>query len=100
MTPPLLLRPEATAEIQDAFGWYERQRLGLGGEFLQAVRETLRGIEQAPLQYPKIRGEVRRALLRRFPYSILYVAEKERTVVFSCFHGKRDPRRWQSRRWR
>lgn len=100
MTPPLLLRPEATAEIQEAFGWYERQRLGLGSEFLQSVREALKEIERSPLQYPKIRGQVRRALLRRFPYSLLYVADKERTVVFACFHGKRDPRRWHSRRWR
>jgi plasmid stabilization system protein ParE len=97
MTLPLSLRPEATDEIQEAFRWYERQRPGLGFEFLQAVRETLAKIEEAPQRYPRIRGEARRALLPRFPYSILYVAEPERTVVFACYHGKRDPRRWYAR---
>jgi plasmid stabilization system protein ParE len=94
---PLSLRAEATAEIQEAFAWYEEQRPGLGHKFLAEVRRTLAAIEESPQRYPKIRGEVRRALPRRFPYSILYIVEPEHTVVFACFHGKRDPRHWQSR---
>lgn len=97
MTAPLSLRPEAMDEIREAFQWYERQRPGLGDEFLEEVSETLSEVELAPYRYPKIRGEARRALLRRFPYSILYLAEPEETVVFACFHGKRDPRHWHSR---
>ena len=45
-----------------------------------------------------IRYDVRRALVRRFPYSILYVADPKATVVLACFHGRRDPRRWHDRR--
>ena len=97
MTPPLSLRWKAKAEIQEAYNWYERQRPGLGREFLQAVRRTLAAVEQSPLLYPKIRKEVRRATVRKFPYSILYLAEPEETVVIACFHGRRNPRRWQSR---
>ena len=97
MTPPLSVRPEARAEIQEAYRWYERQRPGLGEEFLEAVQASLEAVERSPQLYPKIRGEARRALLHRFPYAILYVAEPERTVVFACFHGKRNPRRWYPR---
>lgn len=94
----LLVRQRAATEIQEAFRWYEEQRQGLGAEFLQAARETLSAVEEAPERYPRVRGEIRRALLHRFPYSILYLAEHERTVVIGCFHSKRDPRRWASRR--
>lgn len=97
MTPPLSLRATARAEVQEAFDWYERQRPGLGSRFLSAVRETLAAVEQFPLRYPKVRGQVRRARLRGFPYSILYLAEPEETVVIACFQGRRDPRRWHFR---
>jgi plasmid stabilization system protein ParE len=98
MTPPLFLRPLARTEIQEAYEWYEERRQGLGEEFLDAVREVLEAVESAPLRFPVIRKDVRRALLRRFPYSILYLVEPEVTVVLGCFHGRRDPRRWHGRR--
>lgn len=98
MMRPLLLRPEATVEIQEAREWYEQRRPGLGGEFMAAVREVLAAIEEAPQRYPVVRRDIRRAVLRRFPYSLLYTMESERTVVIACFHGKRNPRNWYSRR--
>ncbi len=98
MIPPLSLRPLARAEIQESYEWYEERRPGLGEEFLEAVREVLEAVENAPLRYPVIRKSVRRALLRRFPYSILYVAEPDATVVLGCFHARRDPRQWYDRR--
>ena len=98
MTRPLLLRPEATAEIEEAREWYEQRRPGLGDEFMAAVREGLTAVEVAPQRYPIVRRDVRRAMLRRFPYSLLYIMEPDRTVVIACFHGKRNPRRWYVRR--
>jgi plasmid stabilization system protein ParE len=97
MTRPLLLRPEATAEIEEARQWYERQRPGLGDEFLSAVREALMAVEASPQRYPVVQRDIRRAMLRRFPYSLLYIMEPDLTVVIACFHGKRNPRRWYSR---
>jgi|tagenome__1003787_1003787.scaffolds.fasta_scaffold19125997_2 plasmid stabilization system protein ParE len=96
-SPSLSVRSEAEAEIEEAYQWYEMQRPGLGDEFLVAVRQTLAAVERSPRLYPIIRGKVRRALLSHFPYSILYLAEPESTVVIACFHGKRDPQRWYSR---
>lgn len=98
MTPELLVRPRARAELGEAFRWYEERREGLGREFLRAALEALSAIEAAPERYPRVRGEVRRILLRRFPFALLYLAEPEQTIVIACFHSKRDPRRWHSRR--
>lgn len=97
MTPPLLLWPETRVDIREARGWYEKQRQGLGNEFLATVREALSRVEEAPLQFPRIRGEVRRAPLHRFPYAILYIPEAEHTVVLACFHARRNPKVWQAR---
>jgi hypothetical protein len=51
-----------------------------------------------PRQFPLIYKSVRRALLRRFPYALMFVIDTDETlVVISCFHGSRDPAHWQRR---
>ena len=97
MSQPLRLRPEAQADIREARDWYEERRPGLGREFLATVRETLAAVERSPLLHPRLRGEIRRARLPRFPYSFLFIVEPGQTIVFACFHARRDPKSWQSR---
>ena len=38
---PVLVRPAAAADIEDAYSWYETQRPGLGDEFREALRHAL-----------------------------------------------------------
>ncbi len=97
MARPLGIRPEAEAEIAEAHDWYEERRKGLGAKFLAEVKKALSAVEESPERFPIIRNGVHRRLLGRFPYSILYLAEQNETVVIACFHGKRNPKRWQSR---
>ena len=98
MQPRFLLAPEAKADLADAFAWYEGQRTGLGSEFLAQVALILESIEKAPERYPIVRGATRRALMRRFPYAVFYVLDPDVVAVTAVMHGRRDPRRWQSRR--
>lgn len=49
------------------------------------------------LQFPAIETEVRRALMRRFPYSIYFTVLPERIVVIAVLHVRRYPQEWQSR---
>ena len=52
----------------------------------------------APRQFPVVYQNVRTALLRRFPYALMFVIEADDTLtVIACFHGSRDPARWQER---
>jgi plasmid stabilization system protein ParE len=60
-------RPEAAADLTEAYRWYERQRRGLGGEFETAVEQTLAVLKRAPVAFPILHREVRRVLLGRFP---------------------------------
>ena len=94
----LILRPAAAADIEDAITWYEQQRSGLGTEFLEAVNLALGAIAENPRLGTVIRRNTRRALLRRFPYGIYYRIYSEVIVVVACIHGRRDPKRWRSRR--
>lgn len=98
MTPRLVFRPQAEAELLDARAWYEEQRPGLGQTFAAAVDRALAGIVQNPLAYPRVHGETRRALLQRFPYAIYFRVVSDELVVLAVMHGRRLPRRWQSRR--
>jgi len=75
--PALTLRPLAREENEEAHDGYEKQRPGLGAEFLAEATAILASVESTPRLYPIIRGDVRCALLCRFPYSILYVADPE-----------------------
>ncbi len=97
MSARLIIRPEAELDIQDTFEWYETQSPGLGSEFVRAVDACLSSIGRNPLTYPLIYRQARRALIRRFPYGILYVFEQETISVVACFHGKRNPKSWQQR---
>ena len=47
-----LLRAAATADVEDAYRWYERQREGLGEEFLTAVTNALNSVSENPERYP------------------------------------------------
>jgi plasmid stabilization system protein ParE len=94
----LIVRPAAAADIDEAWLWYEAHRHGLGQEFLDAVEQAFRTVAEMPTRYRVMRGGVRRALVRRFPYSVFFRMVGQDIVVLGCFHGRRDPRRWKERR--
>lgn len=96
-TLPIRLRPEALDELSDAWWWYETRREGLGDEFRACVDAAMAEIERSPLACEKVRGEVRRKVVRRFPYLVLYLVEEDHIEVLAVFHGSRDPRRWRGR---
>ncbi len=98
MKLPIVTRPSAAAEIESTYRWYEQERTGLGDEFLQAVNELVRVIAEHAERFPIIHRDIRRALLRRFPYSVFYRVKAGHVIVVGCFHSKRNPRLWQSRR--
>lgn len=96
MKPPIF-RPAAAADVEDAYRWYEAQRIGLGEEFLASVSEVKESLLANPERFPVVHRETRRALLHRFPYGLYYRIVNDQIVVVACMHARRDPRRWQSR---
>ncbi len=97
MRRPVQLLSEAERELEDAFWWYERQRGGLGLEFLLAFDAAVESLRRLPEGHELVALKTRKALLRRFPYLVLYAVEAERVLITAVFHGRRDPRRWADR---
>ena len=94
----VLFQPAAAAELDDAYRWYERERRGLGDEFLQASQSVIDRLAENPLAFPLVHRDKRRAVFRRFPYSLIFRIVGSDVFVLACFHGKRSPRAWRSRR--
>jgi plasmid stabilization system protein ParE len=97
MNLPVVLRSEARAEFDEAFDWYEQQRPGLGVDFVMRVQEVLDRISAMPELYEQVFQDVRRGVVRRFPYSVFYKVETDQILVLAIFHSKRDPSIWQAR---
>jgi len=92
------LRDAAEADVGDALAWYRERGHELGDQFVQALDQCLESIQRNPLAFARVHGEIRRALLRRFPYCDFYIIAASEVVVLACLHGHRDPRIWQGRR--
>jgi plasmid stabilization system protein ParE len=97
VTLPVVWLPEADAELKQAVAHYDAIRPELGTRFIQAVEETVEAVASAPLRFAEVDKDRRRAGVRRFPYGIFFLVEESRVVVIACFHGKRNPKHWQSR---
>ena len=91
-----LLDP-AEQEMLDAARYYESQAAGLGVDFLSKVQGAVRDIAEHPEMWPVIRFEIRRRLVPRFPYAILYGIGPEEIVVVAVAHLRRHPTYWIGR---
>ena len=63
----LVFRPEVREEVNEAYDWYETQKLGLGDEFLDGVEQTLNQISSRPELYQTVYRDLRRVGLRYSP---------------------------------
>ncbi len=81
----------AAEELDITFSWYESQRRGLGFEFLDCVEAAIETILQMPRLYAEHHRYFRRALVRRFPFSIFYTIESEEIVVHAVFDNRQNP---------
>lgn len=91
----------AEAEASEAACWYDDQSTGLGELFLVEYAAALSAIEQAPLRFglleTDLASRLRRCILRRFPYALIYEVLPEKVVVLAVAHTSRRPGYWRDR---
>lgn len=92
MNYALVFRPEVREELDQAYSWYENQQAGLGDEFLDCIDKILNQICQMPEAYPIVYRDIRRSVIRRFPYAVYYRIISSRVIVTAIFHGRQDPK--------
>ena len=87
----------AQTELDQAFEWYETQQKDLGVQFLNEFDAAIRRISSYPESYILIEKNVRRCLVKRFPYGILYGIDTDKIVVIAVAHLHRKPDYWIDR---
>ncbi len=83
----------ALLDVEIAFEWYENQFPGLGLDFLDCIEERIRKIKDLPKVYPIHHENFRRALVRKFPFSIFYTIEESVIVLHAVFDNRQSPNR-------
>lgn len=92
-----IFHPESQAELDAAIEYYEKVEFGLGYDF---ALEVYSGIERAvdfPKVWPLVASEVRRSLVKRFPYGVLYSEEGDGLFILAVMHLHRHPDYWKDR---
>ena len=96
MKPVRFLRP-AELEMLAAAKYYELQTPGLGGDFLDKIDSAVQDIGMHPERWPIVRTNVRRRLIHRFPYALLYRVDPGEVVIQATMHLHRHPDCWINR---
>lgn len=97
MSWTLIVRPEARDDLTAIHDHYETQQPGLGADFEDKADATLARIVTNPHAYAASRGGVRKALLHRFPYVVIYRIIGQIIEVVAVMHTSRHARSWRSR---
>jgi plasmid stabilization system protein ParE len=87
----------AEYELNEAARYYDREEPGLGMAFLEEANRCLRLIQEAPEAGAIVRGTVRRRLLRRFPYALLYKIKPNGVRILAVMNLRRRPIYWLDR---
>jgi hypothetical protein len=90
--------PEAEIEFNDAIDYYEKVELGLGYDFAIEVYSTIKRTVSLPKAWSVIEGDIRRSLVKRFPYGILYSEEENGIYIIAVMHLHRFPDYWKHRK--
>ena len=93
----LLLRSEARVDLLDAFHWYQNQQEGLGHDFKSCVNDAFLQLEKHPKFYKKVHADIRRVIIKKFPFGIFYVVKDNEVTILAVLHARRNPIKWKSR---
>lgn len=96
MIPVRLLRP-AEVEMLKAATYYDQQANGLGQLFLSSLETAVNSIIDNPNAWPTIRSKIRKRIVSKFPYSILFRVDSNEIVIMAIMHQRRRPDCWLDR---
>ncbi len=89
--------PEAESEFREAIDYYEDRESGLGYDFSIEVFTTIQNIVNHPTAWPIIEEDMRRCLVNRFPYGVIYSIEQDKIFILAVMHLRRHPDYWKNR---
>jgi len=93
----ITFHPEAEAEFTEAVLWYSKQSIGLDIEFVRCIDEAISRINRNPNSFPIAYKQLRKTVVKKFPFIILCESLKDEIRIMAVFHTRRNPRNWQKR---
>ncbi len=87
----------AIKELLDSRDFYDNLIWGLGRKFIIEVGHIISRIKNNPAAFPIYFKNYKRALIRKFPYSVIYIEEDERILILAVAHHKRRPQYFANR---
>ena len=95
---PVVVNPEAEIELIEAAKYYVEQARGLGDVSAIAVEAVIKEIESNPGQFSRVGVSIRRAVMERFPYGIIFSIEPDCLRILAIAYQKRRPNYWKGRK--
>ncbi len=93
----VLFHPDAELEFNEAIDYYEEVENGLGYDFSIEITNAISRIVAFPNAWPVIDENIRRALVKRFPYGVLYSEDQGTVYIVAVMHLHRNPEYWKQR---
>ncbi len=90
--------PDAENEFNQAIDYYEKIETGLGYDFAIEIYNTIQRSLIYPEAWPILQGDIRRCLVRRFPYGVLYSIEPNGLYILAVMNLHRNPNYWENRK--
>jgi plasmid stabilization system protein ParE len=87
----------AEEEMPEASLFYEAASTHLGVDFLDDVDHVINLLQNHPMLGQKLENDLRRALLRRFPFNLIYAVETNAIIIVAVAHQSRRPGYWRGR---
>ena len=90
---------EVLRELRAARQWYNHRAAGTGDRLLDIVDEKVGEIARLPASFPQDRQDpiARRARLRKYPYTLIFMTQSDAIVLLALVHRKRKPGYWKKR---
>jgi len=89
--------PEALAEAEAAIDWYQARSERAASRFVDELRLAVTLIGEAPNRWPLFDPPVRKLLLNRFPYAVMYRETSRGAQIVAVAHMRRQPGYWRDR---
>ena len=89
--------PDIFLEVHDSYIWYESKFNGLGDDFLKELDSAFSSIHEMPDTWPLISKNLRRYLLKRFPFGVIYSIKRDNIFIVAIMHLSRKPGYWLKR---
>jgi toxin ParE1/3/4 len=93
----VFFHPEAQEEMINSAVFYETKSNGLGYKFLNEIARSLDLISVSPETWPVFSDDIRRFLLQRFPFGLLYEIHDDYLYIIAVMHLYREPFYWKNR---